>query len=338
MATLNSQFPTLVDLAEMPESKSVKDVINLLAQFNPILSDAPSIEANDGSAHKTTVLTGLPSVIWGRLYQGVPATKGTRQTIKDTMGYMKTACEVDADLVDVFEKAEEKADMRLSEAEVHLEALAQEAATSIFYADIKTEPDKFMGFAPRFSDLSADNGKQIIDGGGAGSDNTSIWFITWDKSASHLLRPKGVSLGVDRKDAGSEYYAQDSSGNKYRAYREDFKWHIGLTVRNWQYVSRVANIDVSDLTVDASSGADVINLMTEAYYAHKGRRLMKGKTIIYANTTIVKYLDYQVRYKTGQNLFLTYGQQGPNAKEVLMFRGLPIHESDALLNSEEPVS
>jgi len=338
MGTLNAQYPTYADLAEIPESKNVKDVINLLAQYNPVLSDAPVFEANDGNSHKTTVLTGLPSVIWSRLYKGVPATKGRRQSVVDTMGQMKSACEVDADLVDVAETAEEKASIRLAEAEGHLEAMAQEAARSIFYADTKTEPDKFMGLSPRFSDLSAENASQIIDGGGAGNDNTSIWMITWDRQSCHLLRPKGAHLGVKRKDAGNDYYAEDEDGNKYHAYREDFAWHMGLTVRNWQYLSRVANIDVSDLVIDASAGADIVNLLTEAYYAHKGRRVQKGKTVIYANTNIVKYLDYQVRYKPNQNLFLTYGQQGPNAKEVLMFRGVPIHESDAILDTEEAVS
>ncbi len=338
MSTLNGKNLSLYDLAQMPESSGVKDIINLLAEYNPILTDAPSIECNDGSSHKTTVLTGLPDVIWGRLYQGVPSTKGTRQSISDTCGYMKTACEVDSDLIDVFEKAEDKASMRLEEAQVHIEALSQEAAYSIFYADLKTEPDKFMGFAPRFSSFSAENSKQLINGGGIGNDNTSIWLITWAPQASHLIRPKGVELGIKRKDAGNEYYATDANGDKYRAYREDFQWHIGLSVRNWQYVSRVCNIDVSELTIDASSGADIVNLMTEAYYQHKGRRSMMGKTVFYANTNIVKFLDYQYRMKPNQNLFLTYGEQGPNAKEVLMFRGIPIHESDAILNTEEAVS
>jgi len=338
MGTLNVKFPTYSDLAEMPESKNVKDIINLLAAYNPVLMDAPVFEANNGNDHKTTVLTGLPSVIWGRLYKGTPSTKGSRQTVKDTMGYMKSASEVDCDLVDVAEKAEEKASIRLAEAEGHLEAMAQEAATSIFYADIASEPDKFMGLSPRYSDLSAENGKQIIDGAGVGNDNTSIWIVTWDKQAVHLLRPKGGALGIVRKDAGDSYYAEDENGNKYRAYREDFKWTMGLTVRNWQYVARVANIDTSALTIDASAGANVINLMTEAYYQHKGRRLQKGKTIIYANTLIVKYLDYQARHNTNTNLHLTFQESGPNAKEVLHFRGLPIHETDAILNSEEAVS
>lgn len=332
------KFPTLYDLKELPESKDVSEIINILAQFNPILMDAPSFECNDGSRHKTTILTGLPEVFWGKYYKGVQASKGKRQSIVDTTGFMEAASIVDARIIDIAEKAEDKASLRLAEGEAHLEALAQEAAYSIFYADITTEPEKFMGLSPRFSDLSAENGKQIIDAGGAGNDNTSIWFITWDRTATHLLRPKGANLGIERKDAGDNYFAKDEDGNEYRAYREDFKWHIGLTVRNWQYVSRVANIDTTQLTIDAGSGPDVVNLMTEAYYAHKGRRVSKGKTIIYANTVIVKFLDYQARMKQGQNLFLTYDKQGPNAKEVLNFRGIPIHESDAILNTEEAVS
>lgn len=338
MGTLNQKYPTYSDLADMPESKDVKDIINLLAQFNPILNDAPVFEANSGMEHKTTVLTGLPSVIWGRLYKGVPATKGSRQSVKDTMGYMQSAAEVAKDLVDIAEKAEEKASIRLSEAEGHLEAMSQEAASSIFYADTATDPDKFMGLSPRFSDLSAENASQIIDGGGAGNDNTSIWLVTWDRQSCHLLRPKGAALGVKREDAGPNYFAEDANGNKYKAYREDFQWTMGLTVRNWQYLARVANIDTSALTIDAATGANIINLMTEAYYAHKGRRLQKGKTIWYANTLIVKYLDYQARHNTNANLHLTYQESGPNAKEVLHFRGIPIHETDAILNTEETVA
>ncbi len=132
--------------------------------------------------------------------------------------------------------------------------------------------------------------------------------------------------------------AKDSDGNEYKAYREDFTWHFGLTVRNWQYVSRVANIDISDLAVDASTGIDVINVMTEMYYAHKGRRMSMGKTFIYMNTTLVKYLDYQARNVSGKNLFLTFKEYGPNAKEILYFRGIPIRETDAILETEDVVS
>ena len=338
MTTLNVNYPTLLDLAKQPMAKDVAEIINLLAQHNPILEDAPAFPCNQGLSHKTTVLTGLPTVTWGRLYKGIPATKGSKQIVTDTTGFVESASIVDVRLVDIAEKAEDKASIRMTEAESHVEAMAQEVAATIFYGDSAVEPEKPTGFAPRFSSLSAENGKQIINGGGAGADNTSIWMITWDKQASHLLYPNKGTIGLTRYNHPNQVMVADGNGDEFRAYREDFTWHFGLTVRNWQYVARVANIDVSDLTVDAATGADVINLMTEMYYAHKGRRLSKGRTYIYMNTNMVKYLDYQSRNAAGKNLFLTFKETGPNAKEVLHFRGVPIKECDAILDSEGVVA
>lgn len=336
MALLNGKYPTFLDLALMPENGQESAVINILAKMNPVLEDAPAYEANRGDHHMTTVLTGLPVVTWGALYEGIPATKGSKQLVKDTMGFVNSASEVDVRLVDIFEKAEKKASIRLSEAKGHLEAMAQEAATAIFYHDTRVDPRKPMGLSPRFNSLSAENGIQIVNGGGAGNDNTSIWMITWDEESCHLIYPRGYSAGVHRKDWGA-VPKYDANNNMYMAYREEFTWHLGLTVRNWQYISRVANIDVSDLTINAASGADIINLLTKAYYRHKGRRQAMGKTFIYCNTTVIEFLDYQARNATGKNLFLTFKDTGPNAKEVLHFRGIPIRESDAILNSEAAV-
>ncbi len=337
MAVLANAYPTLYDLAQLPENGDAKDVIDMLAAFNPILEDAPAFECNKGTYHETTVRTGLPSVTWGQLYAGIAATKGTRQTVRDTTGFVESAAQVDCRLVDDFEKAADKASIRMEEAEGHLEAMAQEGATALFYHDPATDPKKPMGLSPRFNDLTvAENKSQIIDGAGSGSDNTSIWIVTWDKSACHLIYPKGTKAGIGRKDCGM-IPVTDASNNIYMAYREEFKWHFGLTVRNWQYVARVCNIDVSDLTVDAATGAKIIDLLTKAYYRHKGRRVSKGKTCIYMNTTMVEYLDQQARNQSGRNLFLGFSEYGPNAKEILHFRGLPIRECDAILNTEARV-
>jgi hypothetical protein len=336
MSVLNAKYPTLLDLAVMPENKDVADVVNLLAAQNPILEDAPAFECNRGLSHETTVKTGLPEVTWGRLYKGIPAGKGNMQTVKDTTGFVNSAAEVDTRYVDIFEKAEEKASVRMEMAADHLEAMAQEMATAIFYHDSSIDPSKPMGLAPRFNSLSAENASQIIDGGGTGNDNTSIWLITWDKRSCHLIYPKGHKAGVERKDRGI-IPATDSNGDRYMVYREEFSMHFGLTVRNWQYLARACNIDVSELNINASTGANIVNIMTEMYYAHKGRRSSMGKTCFYMNTTLVKFLDYQARLEQGTNLFLTFDKYGPNAKEILMFRGIPIRECDAILNSEDRV-
>ncbi len=132
MAILSNKYPTLLDLAAMPENKDVSEVINLLAAHNPILEDAPAFECNRGLSHETTVKTGLPAVTWGALYQGIPAGKGNMQTVKDVTGFVNSAAEVDTRFVDIFEKAEEKASSRMDMAADHLEAMGQEVATAIF--------------------------------------------------------------------------------------------------------------------------------------------------------------------------------------------------------------
>jgi len=336
MALLNGKYPTLLDLALMPENGKGAEVINLLAAQNPVLEDAPAYECNRGTYHETTVLTGLPQVAWGALYEGIPSTKGTMQTVKDTTGFVNSAAEVDCRLVDIYEKAEKKASVRLQQAKNHLEAMAQEAATAIFYHDSRTNARLPMGLSPRFSSLSAENGSQIIDALGTGGDNTSIWMITWDEESCHLIYPHGHSAGVQRVECG-KVPKYDAANNMFMVYREEFTWHFGVTVRNWQYIARVANIDVSDLTLDAATGADIINFLTKAYYRHKGRRQSMGKTFIYMNTTIIEFLDFQARNAAGKNLFLTFKDTGPNAKEVLHFRGIPLRESDGIINSEARV-
>lgn len=336
MAALNSKNPTLLDVVNMPENGEMKEIVDLLAQFNPMVQDAPAFACNKGSYHQTTVRTGLPTPTWGSLYAGIPQSKGSRQMIKDTPGFLEASSGVDTRLVDVFESAEEKASIRMEEAEGHLEAMAQEAATALVYHDLATDPEKMMGFFPRFNLLSAENGGQIIDAAGTGSDNASILMTTWDKKGCHLIYPKNHIAGIQRKDRG-EQRVLDASGNPYFEYQEDFTWHLGLTVRDWRYVARVANIDVSDLTTNAATGANLFDKLTEAYYTHYGRKVGLGKTMIYCNTDIVKYLDYQARKATNTNLFLTYGEAGPDAKEVLHFRGVAIRESDAMLSTEARV-
>ena len=337
MSLLAANNPTLLDVALMPENESAKDVINLLAQSNPMLTDMVAIPCNKGLFHETTVRVGLPTPVWGRIYKGVPTSKSIMQTVKDTTGFLESASEVDERLVDDIESALGKASIRAQEAEAHLEAMGQEMAKALIYHDTDTDPEKPMGLAPRFSDLTnAENKRQIVDGGGTGSDNTSIWLVTWASNTVHAIYPKNGKAGLERINRMKVQKA-DADGNLYFVYREDFKWHLGLSVRDWRYVVRIANIDVSDLTINAATGANIVNLMTEAYYRHYGRRTQTGKTYFYASTTIVKYLDYQARNATNINLFLTFDQQGPNASEVLKFRGIPIRESDAILETEARV-
>ena len=120
-------------------------------------------------------------------------------------------------------------------------------------------------------------------------------------------------------------------------YRKELEWHTGLAVNDFRYVARVGGIRTEMLKKGKGSGdltgPDLIDLMTDMYYAHEGRRAMKGKTCIYCNTTIVKFLDFQAR-NSQKNQYLFLENTGANAKEVLTFSTFPIKESDAIHNNE----
>ena len=336
MATINLLNPTLFDIAAMPSNKDSADVINLLARATPELTDAVVLPCNKGLYHETLMQVALPSNGWGRMYKGIKTSKGLRQMVKDTTGFLEAAAEVDTRIVDAIEKALEKASIREQEAKSHMESMGQTAGRAIFYANQLSDPDQMTGFAPRFATPSAENGKQLINGGGVGSDNASIWFISWDRDTCHLIYPNKGKAGLQRTNRGS-VPVLDADNDTYFVYREEFTWHLGLAVRDWRYVVRICNIDVSELTVDAATGANLINLMTDAYYKHYGRRIAKGRTYIYATTTIVKFLDYQAR-NTPKNLFLMFDNAGVNASEILKFRGIPIRETDSLLETESAIS
>ena len=332
MATLGNSFVDLIDVYKLQDGHgNYVPVIEMLMEMNPILDDAIAVECNKGTTHLHTVRTGLPTVTWGKLYQGIPNSKGRTAQVEDTTGFVEGLSTVDTRLLDL--SANEGA-VRLSEATAYIEAMSQEVATKIFYGNSASDPEEFMGLGPRFDDLSAPNGNQIIDAGGTGSDNTSIWFVTWGDNQCQLLYPKGTKAGVQREDMGKQRVT-DGSGNAYYAMEEKFTWHIGVAVKDWRYVSRIANIDVSNM--QAGSVA-LYNFMRKAYYKLQNRRVAGGKTCIYCNRDVLEALDALAVNAGASDNFVRLKPMEIEGKEVMTYRGIPIRETDAIVNTEAQVT
>lgn len=332
MATLGNSFIDLIDIYKRQDPDGVvADVIEMLAEMNPILDDAIAEECNKGTQHMHTVRSGLPSVTWGKLYQGIPNSKSGTAQVTDTTGFVEGLSTIDERLLQL---SSNEGAVRLSEAQAFLEAMSQEVATKMFYGDTASDPEEFMGLAPRFNDLSAANGNQIIDAGGTGSDNTSIWFVTWGDNQCKMLYPKGTQAGVMREDMGRQRVT-DGSGNAYYAKEEKFTWHAGLAVKDWRYVSRIANIDVSDM--QAGSVA-LYDFMRKAYYQLQNRRVAGGKIAIYCNRDVLEALDALATNAGASDNFVRLKPMEIEGKEVMTYRGIPIREVDAILNTESQVT
>src|SRR5688572_29159527 len=332
MSTIGATFLDLIDVYKrQDETRQVATIIELLKKTNPILDDAIAIECNSGTRHLTTVRTGLPSVAWGRLYQGIPQSKSETAQVYDTTGFVESLSTVDKRLLEINKNPNA---LRMTEAVAHLESISQEIATRMFYGNTGTDPEQFMGFSPRFSDLGSPNGGQIVDAEGTGSDNTSIWFVTWGDMESHLLYPEGTRAGISREDKG-EQRVLDGSSNPYYVVEELFRQHVGLSVRDWRTVVRVANIDVSNLR---AGSVDIYKFMRKAFWKFNKHRLNGGRMAIYCNADVLEALDADSTPTTGTTAsFVRLRPTEVDGKEVMAYRGIPVRQVDAIVNTESRV-
>lgn len=328
MATIGNSYPSLLDLYKNQEGGEVTAVIiEQLMQLNPILADMVIQECNQGSTHLTTIRSGIPEPTWRELYQGVQPTKATNKQVSDATGMLEAWSEIDKKLVDL---SANPGQFRLNEANAFLQGMANEMASTLFYGSAANE---FTGLAPRFNSLSAENGGQIIDAGGTGSDNTSIWMVVWGETTCHGLYPRGTMAGLQREDKGVQTKT-NADGSLYDVVREKFTWDMGLTVRDWRYISRVANIDVSEMQ---AGNVELYNFLRKAYYKLYQRRVPNGQAAIYCNTDVLEALDALATNAGANDSFVRLTPREIQGEEVLTYRGIPIREVDALLNTESQV-
>ena len=332
MAALQTIHPTLLDVTKRLDPNGKIDTIaEILNETNEILSDMVWVEGNLPTGHRTTVRTGLPTPTWRKLYGGVQPTKSTTAQITDSCGMLEAYAEVDKALADLNGNT---AAFRLSEDRAHIEGINQEFVSTLFYGNEGTEPEAFTGFAPRFNSLSAVNGEQIIQNAGIeGSDNASIWLIVWGQNTVHGIYPKGSVGGLKHEDKGQVTIENvDGNGGRMEAYRSHYRWDCGLTVRDWRYIVRI-QYDQEDLTKDAKTGPDLIDLMSDAL--ERVPSLTMGRPVFYANRKALSFLRRQIANKVTNS---TLTMETVAGKKVTHFDGIPVRRVDQLTNSEAAVA
>lgn len=338
MAVLGTTYWNLIDVLKAG-GDGIGDVVEALTQLTPFMKDANVITCNKGSKHVSSIRTGLPSVSWGALYQGIAQSKGAYTQVEDTTGFIEGLAGVDTRLLKL--KPDQAAKLRLMEANGFLETMAQTLESAIFYSNVFINGKQFHGLAPRYNTLSNQN---VINGGGSGSDNTSIWFVTHGDGQTSMLTPENIPAGVMREDKG-EQRVLDGAGNPYYVKEEMFTQHAGIAVKDWRYNARIANIDVSNMNAGSVS---LNKLMRQAYFKLQGRRSYKmekpgemsvGRTAIYMNRDVIAALtEESLNRPGGTDNFVRLTPREIQGEEVQTWMGMPIRETDALLNTETLVS
>ena len=330
MSELN---PTLNDLTSRMTSDGRIDprIVEILSETNEMLDDITFVEATGAMENVTTVRSGLPEVAWRQQNYGVKPSKSKTKQVTDTIGMLEAFAEVDKKLVELNGN---KAAFRLSEDRAFIEAMNQEMQRALIYGNLAVDPAKIMGFMPRFSTANqakAENAINVIDAGGTGNDLASILLTVWSPNTVFCMYPKGLPGGLKSTDLGEQTLV-DADGGKYRGYQTHYEWNTGLTVRDWRYVVRIANIDVSALKADpGANDVNLIDLMTDALELVPNIRA--GRAAFYCNKTIRAYLRKQVRNAKNVNLTV---QEVMNRPTVVL-EGVPIRRFDAMVKGEKRV-
>ena len=339
MATLSTSNLTLLDWAKRvdPDGR-VPVVAELLSQSNEILSDCVMKEGNLPTGERVIIRTGLPTVYWRALNQGIPNSKSTTAQVDEACAILEARSEVDKDLAMLNGNT---AQFRLSEDTAFLEAMNQTMASTMFYGNPATDPKQFLGIAPRYSSLSetVNNSQNIISCQGT-DDFTSIYLVVWGDQTVYCPFPKGSKAGLMHEDLG-EQTVYDGA-NRMQALSTRYQWKTGLVVKDWRYIVRIANIDTDDVATLASTQAlnvstNILKAMTQATY--KIPNLAMGRPVFYMNRTVHSVLAQMSMDKSQGVLSIQQAAtQFGTAQSYLSFLGIPIRRVDAITNAEAQVS
>lgn len=178
----------------------------------------------------------------------------------------------------------------------------------LFYGDpIVNGPWEFQGLGPFFSTMDTSEAQcaaNVLDGGGSGRHNTSIYLVTWGPQTAYLAGHEGDSI------------------------------RCGLVIPDWRYVVRACNIDLD------CGEPDLIGIMTRMmlrlptlalrhpfsdYEKENGEP--EHRVAFYMAPRTAKLYTHQAARASDQ------GEPNP----LLYFRGLPIRETPALRYDEPRV-
>lgn len=337
MSTIAGYNLTLADYGKMEDPKgNIANPVNLLRQTNDLWDYLPFIECNDGTQHQTVIVTGLPEAAWVRYNQGRQPGKAVTAQIKASTGILELPIVVDRHL------AEKRGPGRVDELMAKqtllaIEGISQQAMSALFYESEATNPERITGLAAHYATVStatAASAANVIDCGGTGSDNLSIYLLDLGEGKIAGLLPEGKKSGVQRS-ARRIVDVQDATGiagATYEAYKETLSWALGLVVEDWTCGVRLCNIDKSNLVANSGSQADLWVKIIDGLGRLRARG--SGKRVICMNQTAATWLRIQALNKSAyQTTFETVA-----GKPVTMIDGIPVVITDALLNTEARVT
>ena len=342
-------WPTLVDLASRtdPEGK-IPIIAEMLSQCNDFYDDLAWVEANEKTGHEFVFRTSIPAGFWRQYYQGVPYSKSTTAKARVGLGMLEDYSQIDEALARHSGDVER---FRESEDVAFLEGMSQTIIETFFYGNTVTNPASFAGLSTFYNTVNtatAQNARNVLNGGGTGNSNTSLWLVGHSPETIFGLFPRGSQAGLLMKDKGDMVPGFDSAGNRFEALTSWFHQEAGLCPKDWRYGVRLANLDTTSAGLAGPNAYDIFTGMSEMLLTFPkdtkaGSGVVKTdaptdpatgvRSVFYCNRTTRHYMDVQAM-RDRQVLLRIEDYAG---MPIMGFRDKPIKIVDQLLNSEAAV-
>lgn len=339
MATINAGNPTLADVGRrLDPNGSIANIVEILYQQNVIAQDSVWKEGNLPTGELLSMRTGLPSVGWRRFNEGIAGTKSRVDQFTETCGQMEANSIVDVGLAKINGN---EAAFRASEDTAFIQALGNELEVGFFYHSTKTSPEKFMGLTPRLDASTNPFGGQIVKHNtlqsvtSSGANQSSIWLVRWGLDSVYMMYPKGSTAGLQHNDLGVQFLDDgtlSTPAKRLRAYVTNWNWQVGLVVKNALGVVRICNIDSNN---SLATGNAIVNSMVRAFHQIPPFLRTNGKLVFYVNRFIGTLLHLQAMNSV-TNSTLSIKEIG--GQPITHLLGIPVRETDALVNTEAVVT
>ena len=322
---------TLADLAASHGIGKDNPIVEMLHRSTPLIQDMAFRNGNQVDGHKFKVRAGLPGVTWRAINEGVTPTRSASKVVRETCAMLEAVSEADKDLIDL---EDDRALARLEESAAFIEAMGQEFAQAVWYGDTGFEPRGIMGLNKRYGSLTGPAQKYVIDCGGTGNTNASIWLIIHSTMSFFGVVPKNGKIGLQHIASGVIDLIDPDNNGTYQGYRDRFKWQVGLCLKDYRQIVRACNIDVTKLPTFGTASdqsahlLEVVNTMT-----NRVQDLTAGRAVLYMNRTLKEYWEKQLL----TSHYIEKNMDQATGAITTSYKGIPIHVDDMLLETEERI-
>lgn len=270
MATIGSRYITFRDIqsGRTPNGFVDRDIVEMMAQENPVLQDVLWKQCNKGREDFVTIRTGMPEAVVRAFYEGWKGSKSSKRQVTNACCRVSTGIEFDWAL---YSADKDKAAFLSDEQRAHSSVVGDKVASLLFYGTTEGDPKGINGFGRTFGQFGAVTGSGMVtddklaafyclnagkpaEAGSSASTiaRRSIFLVGWGARSAHGIYPEGSSAGIEIGQL-TDQFVDDGAGGRLKMGLQEMNWSAGLNIRDFRFCGRVANINIMSDPSDANT-------------------------------------------------------------------------------------